>query len=489
MPRIDGVFQLLPGTYGEPDTTIKSVTYNAQLDDFANDANGARPISAGGTGATTASGARTALGVPTGTSGAVLPFLNTANTWSGVQTYTSTSANPNVIVERTGNTVNSHIGYKTDAGTIYAGMGASMTWAVGSSTNLASSPWLALVSSGAMTLTGTAPSVLLNDTGGGVARISGDSNFGSIFIEADINAGFGSSVIGFKIDNADRAELDSTGVFKIPALGHSATGTRNGKSMAGDIFDSSRDSTGSVSHFRIYNPNGQVGGITSNLTGTAFVTTSDERYKLFRGEYSGEQALAIILSDPTREWDWVPERGGGWAVGWGAQTSYAVSSDLAVPGGWYDPLTEEPWIENGRRWIDPETRAEWEEGGQRWIDPTNGAAWEENGRRWVDPLTNEPWEEGGQRWTHLMTGEPVGPEDPMAVLIQAKEINAVVVEALEINAFYRPWSIDQSKRTPYLWAATGYLSKIIGEQATVIVGQSMDIADLQSRIAALEAGA
>lgn len=45
----------------------------------------------GGTGANTAAGARTNLEVPTGTSGHVLGFLDTANTWSAVQTFT---ANP-----------------------------------------------------------------------------------------------------------------------------------------------------------------------------------------------------------------------------------------------------------------------------------------------------------------------------------------------------------------------------------------------------------
>jgi hypothetical protein len=410
-----------------------------------------------------------------------LGITATDNKWTTAQIFTSTSANPNITVERTGNTVNSHIAYKTDAGTIYAGMGASMTWAVGSSTNLASSPWVGLVSTGAMTLTGTAPSLLMSDPGGGVARVSGDSNLGSLFLEADINAGFGSSVIGFKVDNVDRAELDSSGTFKVPALGHSASGARNGKSIAGDIVDSSRDSTGSVSHIRFYNPNNQVGGITTSGTTTTYSTTSDELYKLFRGEYPGETALGIILADPVRDWDWVPERGGGYAVGWGAQTSYAVSPDLAVPGGWYDPLTEEPWIENGRRWIDPETRADWVEGGKRWIDPTNAAAWEEGGRRWVDPQTNEPWEEGGQRWVNFLTGEPTEEGGENAVLIQAREINAVVVEAQEVNAFYRPWMVDQSKRTPYLWAATAHLAKIIGTQAATI-------AAFETRLAALEAG-
>src|SRR5882672_7701684 len=49
-------------------------------------------IAKGGTGAATASAARTSLGVPTGTSGAVLGFLNTANTWSALQTFGAASA-------------------------------------------------------------------------------------------------------------------------------------------------------------------------------------------------------------------------------------------------------------------------------------------------------------------------------------------------------------------------------------------------------------
>lgn len=411
-----------------------------------------------------------------------LGITATDNKWTTAQIFTSTSANPNITVERTGNTVNSHIAYKTDAGTIYAGMGASMTWAVGSSTNLASSPWVGLVSTGAMTLTGTAPSVIYTDTGGATARTSGDSQFGSLFLEADINNAAASSAITFRIDGTDQAELSNTGVFMTPAAGYSTTGARNGKSLAADILDSSRNSTGGASHLRFWNPNGQVGGITTNGTATAYAVSSDELYKIFRGKYPGEKALAIIRADPAREWDWVPERGGGYAVGWGAQTSYAVSPDLAVPGGWCDPLTEEPWVKDGRRWIDPQTRADWVEGGRRWIDPTNGAAWEENGRRWVDPRTNEPWEEGGQRWLHAETGEPVEPDDPKAVLIQAAEVNAIALDALEIRASYRPWMIDQSKRTPYLWAATEYLADLVEAQATAI-------ANMQTRLAALEGGA
>lgn len=224
-----------------------------------------------------------------------LGITATDNKWTTAQIFTSTSANPNITVERTGNTVNSHIAYKTDGGTIYAGMGASMTWAVGSSTNLASAPWVGLVSTGAMTLTGTAPSVLMSDSGGGVARVSGDSVVGALYLEADINNGFGSSLIGFKIDGADKAELDNSGVFKVPQNGHSATGARNGKSLAPDILDSSRDSTGGATHIRFYNPNGQVGSVVSNGTGTTYNISSDSQLKYNRVSLSTEIDIGAIF--------------------------------------------------------------------------------------------------------------------------------------------------------------------------------------------------
>jgi hypothetical protein len=62
MPRVGDVFQLLSGTLAVPNTTIQSAPYNAQQQDWTLEANSARPISAGGTGATTASAARVNLG-------------------------------------------------------------------------------------------------------------------------------------------------------------------------------------------------------------------------------------------------------------------------------------------------------------------------------------------------------------------------------------------------------------------------------------------
>ncbi|MGO4624691.1 hypothetical protein AB4Z34_31675 [Ensifer sp. 2YAB10] len=67
MPRTGGVYSPPAGTKGVPNTTIQSVPYNTLIDDLTADANTPRPLTAGGTGATSASGARTALGLEIGT--------------------------------------------------------------------------------------------------------------------------------------------------------------------------------------------------------------------------------------------------------------------------------------------------------------------------------------------------------------------------------------------------------------------------------------
>lgn len=68
MPRDgSGVFSKVAGTTAVSGTAIESAKYNSVIDDFAADANTPRPIVAGGTGASTAAAARTALGLAIGT--------------------------------------------------------------------------------------------------------------------------------------------------------------------------------------------------------------------------------------------------------------------------------------------------------------------------------------------------------------------------------------------------------------------------------------
>jgi hypothetical protein len=63
MPRDgSGIYTTPPGTTAVPDTTIESTKYNNNVADVATDLNAARPVIAGGTGATNALDARAALG-------------------------------------------------------------------------------------------------------------------------------------------------------------------------------------------------------------------------------------------------------------------------------------------------------------------------------------------------------------------------------------------------------------------------------------------
>lgn len=64
MPRDgSGVYSKPLGTTASPNTTIESAKFNSVVDDLVTDANAARPLTSGGTGATSASAARVALGV------------------------------------------------------------------------------------------------------------------------------------------------------------------------------------------------------------------------------------------------------------------------------------------------------------------------------------------------------------------------------------------------------------------------------------------
>lgn len=65
MPRDgSGVYSLPAGSTATAGTTITASTHNTPLADLVSDANAARPVVAGGTGATTAANARTNLAVP-----------------------------------------------------------------------------------------------------------------------------------------------------------------------------------------------------------------------------------------------------------------------------------------------------------------------------------------------------------------------------------------------------------------------------------------
>jgi hypothetical protein len=120
------------GTKATANTTILSAPYNSFVDDLTADANAARPVTAGGTGATSASGARAAIGaddasnlikgtLPNGRlsgeySGFTATSTNievTGSTWSAsapvVSGFTLTGSAPNVRFKQTDGT-SAHMG-------------------------------------------------------------------------------------------------------------------------------------------------------------------------------------------------------------------------------------------------------------------------------------------------------------------------------------------------------------------------------------------
>lgn len=82
----------------------------------------------------------------------------------------------------------------------------------------------------------------------------------------------------------------------------SATGATTGKQMGQSAFDSSVNTTASTKHQRFYNPNGEVGSISTSASATAYTTSSDYRLKTDVQEFSGSGDLIDRLRPVSYTW-------------------------------------------------------------------------------------------------------------------------------------------------------------------------------------------
>jgi hypothetical protein len=148
-----------------------------------------------------------------------------------------------------------------------------------------------------------------------VTAILGTTGAGTVYMRPN---GAGSS--------AGQAWLGSDGVFHIVA-GYAANVI--GINLQEGLLQLSGSGSASDAMCQWGNINGNVGGIYTSGTTTSYNTTSDEDLKDFVGPYDPMKAIEIIRADPVRDFHW--KKTGEYAVGWGAQTSYAISKDLATP--------------------------------------------------------------------------------------------------------------------------------------------------------------
>lgn len=100
-----------------------------------------------------------------------------------------------------------------------------------------------------------------------------------------------------------------------------------GTGQYGLLFTDQAGGSSGLTAISYYRNGSNVGTITTTNTATAYNTSSDERLKDFTGNYDPAEAVRIIRADPVRSFNWKAD--GSSAIGWGAQTSYAISSDLA----------------------------------------------------------------------------------------------------------------------------------------------------------------
>lgn len=110
--------------------------------------------------------------------------------------------------------------------------------------------------------------------------------------------------------------------------GGSANGV-DAMTLSGTNKSFSRNGVASRTQVNFVNDNGTVGTISTSGTATAYNTSSDERLKTFLGQLPAEDAISIIKADPVRRFEWNATGEAG--LGWGAQTSYSVSKELATP--------------------------------------------------------------------------------------------------------------------------------------------------------------
>lgn len=136
-----------------------------------------------------------------------------------------------------------------------------------------------------------------------------------------------------------RIASTSVGLLSSDAGTFSSTGATNGTKHVTNSFDLSTAVDTIYPFLRLYNPNGQVGNISTLGSATQFNTTSDERLKEAIGPMSGEEIDDLLRSIDVKKFRWLTDQSEDF--GPFAQELYGILPKVVNQGG--DDPKQEPW--------------------------------------------------------------------------------------------------------------------------------------------------
>jgi hypothetical protein len=125
---------------------------------------------------------------------------------------------------------------------------------------------------------------------------TGDTNTGIFFPAAD--------TVGVATSGTERMRIDSSGNLLVggTSTNESFSGIPTIQGSTNCIFTNKRSTTSGASQFRFYNPNGQVGEISTSGSTTTYGTSSDYRLKENIAPMTGALATVAQLKPCTYTW-------------------------------------------------------------------------------------------------------------------------------------------------------------------------------------------
>lgn len=365
MPRTGGVYSPPAGTKGTPGTTIQSSPYNTFIDDLTADANAARPITAGGTGATSASAARTALGLAIGTNvqaydaglQSIAGLTTAANQMiytTALDVYATTAFTPfarTILDDADASTVLSTLGVSTFVKTILDDANAAAVRTTIGLADVASSGSASDLTTGTVA-DARLPSSMANKTLTGTMTFNGLASFinaGNVVVEFGRIDGVSSITALDFHTGATAVDYDSRLTFTggTGSNGGGSTNlltssfTRNGN----QVWDAATDGAGSGLDADLLD--GQEGSYYTNIVGRLGYTpvqqgggTGQGTNKIYIGWLSGALGLQVDSTNYASTWP-INITGnsanastvGGVALSGLVQTSRSVATGTGLTGG------------------------------------------------------------------------------------------------------------------------------------------------------------